>query len=122
MKHHATLAQTLAHIPGKASDKWRDGERFAAALAHGTMSVELYAPVAHDPQEPHAQDELYVIVVGSGLFELNGVDIRFSVGDVLFVPAGAVHRFKQFSDDFKTWVIFYGTQGGELDNDLTKLV
>lgn len=34
-------------------------------------------------------------------------------GDVLFAPAGIEHRFENFSDDFVTWVIFYGPVGGE---------
>ena len=37
----------------------------------------------------------------------------FNAGDLLFVPAGVVHRFEDFSDDFSTWVIFYGPEGGE---------
>jgi hypothetical protein len=37
----------------------------------------------------------------------------FSAGDVLFVPAGVPHRFEDFTDDFGTWVIFYGPEGGE---------
>jgi hypothetical protein len=34
-------------------------------------------------------------------------------GELLFVPAGVVHRFEDFSDDFATWVMFYGPEGGE---------
>jgi len=34
-------------------------------------------------------------------------------GDVIFAPAGIEHRFENFSDDFVTWVIFYGPVGGE---------
>ena len=33
-------------------------------------------------------------------------------GDLLFVPAHVEHRFERFSDDFRTWVIFFGPQGG----------
>jgi quercetin dioxygenase-like cupin family protein len=40
---------------------------------------------------------------------------RFAPGDVLFVPAGTIHRFEEFTDDFRTWVIFYGPPGGERD-------
>jgi hypothetical protein len=29
------------------------------------------------------------------------------------VPAGVPHRFVDFSDDFETWVVFYGPKGGE---------
>jgi mannose-6-phosphate isomerase-like protein (cupin superfamily) len=66
-----------------------------------------------DEQTPHTRDELYVVAQGSGTF-VNG-DRRhpFTSGDVLFVPAGAPHRFEDFSDDFGTWVIFYGPEGGE---------
>ena len=37
----------------------------------------------------------------------------FDTGDAIFVPAGAVHRFEDFTDDFGTWVIMYGREGGE---------
>lgn len=87
--------------------------RFAEVFRHGSMAVEWYAPVGHDPQQPHAQDELYIVVSGSGRF-LNGtVTQPFAPGDVLFVPAGVEHRFLDFTDDFGTWVIFYGPSGGE---------
>jgi hypothetical protein len=34
---------------------------------------------------------------------------------VFFTPAGWVHRFEDFSDDFATWVVFWGPKGGEAD-------
>jgi quercetin dioxygenase-like cupin family protein len=37
----------------------------------------------------------------------------FKEKDVLFVPAGVEHRFDNFTDDFMTWVIFYGQKGGK---------
>jgi quercetin dioxygenase-like cupin family protein len=40
----------------------------------------------------------------------------FGPGDVLFVPAGAVHRFEGIGDDFATWVFFYGPEGGEAED------
>jgi mannose-6-phosphate isomerase-like protein (cupin superfamily) len=120
MNYQAKLLDVFANIPGKVSPKWPEGERFAAALAHGSMTVELYAPSGSDPQQPHSQDELYVVAAGSGVFELDGADLAFAKGDVLFVPAGMAHHFKQFSDDFKTWVVFWGPQGGEIQSNLTK--
>src|SRR4051812_5408861 len=83
------------------------GSLAAELLSHGTMKVEYYAPSGRDAQTPHIQDELYVIVRGSGWF-VNGERRRpFAAGDVLFVPAGIEHHFEDFSDDFGTWVIFY---------------
>lgn len=86
---------------------------FTKVMEHGTMSVEIYRPIKTDPQTPHQQDELYVVISGSGEFVNNGKRSAFGKGDVLFVPAGVEHRFENFTDDFATWVIFYGPEGGE---------
>lgn len=89
--------------------------RFHYALRHGTMKVGLYAPQGADTQGPHQQDELYVVVSGSGHFVKNGERRPFAPLDVIFVEAGSEHRFEDFTDDFSTWVIFWGAQGGEAD-------
>lgn len=34
-------------------------------------------------------------------------------GNLLFVAAGAEHRFEDFTGDFGAWVMFYGPEGGE---------
>ena len=89
------------------------GERFVKVLEHGSMEVELYAPRGVDGQTPHSRDELYVVVSGTGEF-VNGSERHpFGPGDVLFVPAGVEHRFEDFTDDLRVWVIFYGPEGGE---------
>ena len=97
----------LARLPGPA------GERYVELFQHGTLSVELYAPRGRDPQDPHTRDEVYVVVQGSGQFLNGGVRHSFGPGDLLFVPAGVVHRFENFSDDLAVWVVFYGPEGGE---------
>jgi mannose-6-phosphate isomerase-like protein (cupin superfamily) len=89
------------------------GARSALLMQHGSMTVRYYAPKGTDPQQPHTQDEVYVVAGGRGVF-VNGSDrVPFGPGDVLFAPAGRVHRFEDFSDDFATWVVFYGPEGGE---------
>lgn len=86
---------------------------FVELFKHGSLVVEMYQPEKVDLQTPHTRDELYVVASGQGYF-ING-DTRqpFEAGEVLFVPAGVEHRFEEFSDDFSTWVIFYGPEGGE---------
>jgi len=92
------------------------GQRSVSVLTHGTLLVKYYAPRGTDDQTPHTRDELYVVARGSGWF-VNGDDRHpFGPGDVLFAPAGAVHRFETFSDDFGVWVMFYGPEGGEPDS------
>jgi mannose-6-phosphate isomerase-like protein (cupin superfamily) len=109
----ATVAALLQRIPGPVTTKWPGGERFAVAFRHGTMMVELYAPTGRDPQQPHAQDELYFIHAGSGTFVAGDERHEFAPGTCLFVPAGVVHRFETFTPDFAAWAVFWGPQGGE---------
>jgi mannose-6-phosphate isomerase-like protein (cupin superfamily) len=102
-----TVAECLARIPGSK------GERFVVVLERGTLSVELYAPRGTDPQQPHARDELYVVVAGQGTF-VRGTDrVPFGPGDCLFAAAGVAHRFVDFTEDLAVWVMFYGPPGGE---------
>ena len=77
------------------------------------LTLEIYAPRRRDPQTPHTRDEIYIVVSGRGTF-VDGVErYPFGPGDFLFVPAGVVHRFEDFSDDLAVWVLFYGPEGGE---------
>jgi mannose-6-phosphate isomerase-like protein (cupin superfamily) len=84
-------------------------------FSHGSLVVELYTPVGRDPQKPHTRDEVYFVARGTGFF-FDG-EQRHSVraGSFLFVPAGQIHRFEDFSSDFAVWVVFYGPEGGEAD-------
>ena len=101
-----TLADALARI-GEEPDA------FATVLSQGSLEVGLYAPSGVDPQTPHTRDELYVVMRGAGWFVNGDVREPFGPGDILHVPAGVHHRFEEFTDDFATWVVFYGPEGGE---------
>ena len=91
-----------------------EGRRFHYPIRHGTMRVGVYAPrPPDDPQRPHEQDELYIVISGSGTF-VKGAERRpFQAGDVIFVEAGVPHRFEGFDSGFATWVVFWGPPGGE---------
>lgn len=107
-KRWLTLTEAITRLPGA------QGERFFKVLEHGSLTIEIYAPLKFDPQTPHTRDEVYVIVAGKGYF-VNGESRHlFNHGDVLFVPAGVKHHFEDFTDDLLVWVIFYGPEGGEV--------
>lgn len=93
-----------------------EGRRSAELFRHGSLELRYYAPRGADPQTPHDRDELYLVASGSGTFVRDGERVPFAAGDVLFVPARAEHRFEGFTDDFATWVMFYGPLGGEREN------
>ncbi len=96
-----------------AAAKASDDGLYGVLLQHGTMELGFYRPVGTDDQGPHEQDEIYVVQSGAGLFELGDERVAFGPGDALFVPAGVPHRFIEFSEDFTTWVVFWGPPGGE---------
>jgi mannose-6-phosphate isomerase-like protein (cupin superfamily) len=109
-----SLADLLGRLPGPVTATWPNGEPFAEGMRHGSMSVEIFAPRGTDFQGPHEQDELYFVVGGSAEFEHGGEITATTQGDVLFVAAGETHRFHRMSDDFVTWVVFWGPMGGEV--------
>ena len=102
-----TVDKALAAVKASA-----DG-LYGVLLEHGTMELGFYRPVGTDDQGPHEQDEIYIVHAGTGVFELGEERIDFAPGDALFVPAGVPHRFAEFSEDFATWVVFWGPPGGE---------
>ena len=95
-----TAFEGQSRLPGSA------GERFVELFRKGQVSIEIYAPRGADPQQPHDQDEIYVVVAGSGSFVAGDSRQPFGPGDVLFVPAEMIHRFEDFTDDLVVWVIF----------------
>src|ERR1700704_6852610 len=87
-------------------------EPFIALFKRGDVSVELFAPHEVDTQQPHEQDEIYIVAAGTGVFRRDAERVPFEPGDFLFVAAGVSHAFENFTSDFKTWVIFFGPKGG----------
>lgn len=102
-----TIEHALQSIAASTDDD------YGVLLEHGTLELGYYKPDGVDPQQPHEQDEVYVVQSGSGRFLLGNTEQAFEAGEALFVPAGVEHRFIEFSDDFAAWVIFYGPPGGE---------
>jgi mannose-6-phosphate isomerase-like protein (cupin superfamily) len=110
MRHRVALSDALKLVPTA------EGKRFAEVYRHQTLQVEIYAPRGQDLQSPHTRDEVYIVISGKGQFFCDGETEPFGPGDFLFAPAGAVHRFEQFSDDLNVWVLFYGPEGGEKES------
>ena len=109
----ASLAELLSQIPGAPSAEWPQGERYAVAFEHGTMSVGFYMPRGADPQTPHERDEVYIIHTGHAQLTVGTEHHQCKAGDAFFVAAGIEHRFEHPSDDFSSWVVFWGPIGGE---------
>jgi quercetin dioxygenase-like cupin family protein len=77
------------------------------------LSVGTYwlPPGAVDDQEPHTEDEVYVVTSGRARFTVaTGAEPvsedEVGPGSVIYVAAGEVHAFADPSDDFTTLVVF----------------
>ncbi|HZC30196.1 MAG TPA: cupin domain-containing protein [Gaiellaceae bacterium] len=75
-------------------------ERGGYEIVHESPGLEVgvYVLVAPEPdrQQPHADDEVYVVLDGSGVLEIEGRAVELDVGHAAFVPAGADHRFSAY--------------------------
>jgi mannose-6-phosphate isomerase-like protein (cupin superfamily) len=89
-------------------------ERLAAGMGgyevvHRSEGVELgvYVLVAPEPdrQQPHEDDEIYVVLEGSGVLEVEDKRLELREGHAVFVSAGAEHRFVGY-EQLSVLVIF----------------
>jgi mannose-6-phosphate isomerase-like protein (cupin superfamily) len=80
-------------------------ERLAAGnggyeIVHSSPGVEVgvYVLVAPEPdrQQPHEWDEIYVVLEGTGVLEVEGEPVQLEEGGAVFVRAGADHRFSAY--------------------------
>lgn len=83
-------------------------ERYREFLREGMFSGGLYVLRAGeaDPQKPHAEDEVYVVVSGRGKFRSGDETIDVSAGSVLFVAAREDHRYLEIEEDLTVLVFF----------------
>jgi mannose-6-phosphate isomerase-like protein (cupin superfamily) len=72
------------------------------------MSMGIYKLPAGgiDPQSPHNEDESYYVVRGRAKIEVKGETQAVQAGTVIFVPAHALHRFKEIEEDLVLLVFF----------------
>jgi mannose-6-phosphate isomerase-like protein (cupin superfamily) len=76
------------------------------------LEVGVYVLVAPEPdkQQPHEDDELYVVLEGSGVLNVEGVATPVVEGQAIFVPAGADHQFTAY-EGLSVLVIFARASG-----------
>jgi len=77
-------------------------------LREKTMSAGLYAldAGAVDGQQPHAQDEIYLVVSGRASITVGEETTAVARGSVVYVAAGTAHRFHHITEDLRVMVVF----------------
>jgi mannose-6-phosphate isomerase-like protein (cupin superfamily) len=84
------------------------GVRFHEFLRRDSLSAGIYILPGGgvDDQVPHREDEIYVVVSGTGKITIEGRTHDVLPGSVVFVAAHDEHRFHDFSDDLEILVLF----------------
>ena len=75
----------------------------APGLALGLFAA---APAHDDVQSPHEVDEVYVVVAGSAVLEVDGVRTPVETGSVAHVPPHVAHRFLDVTEFLRVVVVF----------------
>jgi mannose-6-phosphate isomerase-like protein (cupin superfamily) len=102
----------VAHAFDIEAVKARLGEAGGYEVVHSSPGLELgvYVLVAPEPdrQQPHEDDEVYIVLEGQGVLDVEGTKVELREGHALFVPAGAEHRFSGY-EELSLLVIFERT-------------
>src|SRR5579864_5496883 len=72
-------------------------------LSVGTYSIPSGSV---DAQEPHTEDEIYVVLRGRGALATATVTADVSPGSTIYVPAGESHHFVDIVEDLVVLVLF----------------
>jgi len=94
-----------------------DPNHWAEHLASADLSVGTYSIPAGglDDQEPHREDEIYVVQAGAATLVTGSGTVPVQAGSVIFVPAGEQHRFADVRADLALLVIFAPPYGSRSD-------
>jgi mannose-6-phosphate isomerase-like protein (cupin superfamily) len=92
---------------------WRLSDRSAHPgydefLRSSDMSAGLYVLPAGsvDGQQPHTEDEIYIVLRGNGRFTAAGETVDVAAGDAIYVPAAVEHRFHDVAEELVLVVVF----------------
>jgi mannose-6-phosphate isomerase-like protein (cupin superfamily) len=77
-------------------------------LSVGTYSVPAGSV---DPQEPHTEDEVYVVLRGRGALATEAATADVKPGTTIYVPAGEPHHFVDVVEDLVIVVLFAPAEG-----------
>jgi len=84
------------------------GATYREVLRAPALSLGLFAvgPGHDDTQTPHQQDEVYVVLGGAAVLDIDGKRSAVAAGSVAYVPALVPHRFVEITDDLRVIVVF----------------
>jgi mannose-6-phosphate isomerase-like protein (cupin superfamily) len=116
-----TISPTETAIPKPEPQKWQvfDFEELAKEnlkttrtflpfLIGESLSPGVYdlAVQGIDGQSPHGSDEVYYVVKGQAVIEVDGESMPVQAGSIIFVKANVPHKFVDIRENIQILVIF----------------
>jgi mannose-6-phosphate isomerase-like protein (cupin superfamily) len=71
-----------------------------------SLGMSVWPAGGEDTQEPHTEDEVYVVMAGRGQIRVAGEDRDVATGSIVFVEAGVEHRFHSVQEDLHVLVLW----------------
>jgi mannose-6-phosphate isomerase-like protein (cupin superfamily) len=86
----------------------QSGQDYFEFLRVPALSTGLYmlAAGAVDTQEPHTEDEIYYVLSGRGIIQVDQESRPVAAGSLVYVKARVEHRFHTITEDLRVLVIF----------------
>ena len=96
-----------------AAESEQGDQRWREFLRVPSLSMGLYRLKAGQPdeQQPHTEDEVYLVVSGKASFRAGGREQAVAPGTILFVERAAEHRFVDITEDLTVLVFFAPPKG-----------
>src|SRR5262245_41993565 len=90
----------------------RDNQRWREFLRVPSLSLGVYRIKAGqaDEQQPHTEDEVYLVLSGKASFRGGGQEQAVAPGSVIFVERAVEHRFVDITEDL-TVLVFFAPEG-----------
>lgn len=82
-----------------------------ATIARGGVYIFKPGEIAHpEPRHVHDTAEVFIMVQGSGVLPIDGVEYPVKTGDVFVVEAGEDHHLRSSTDDplVAAWYVMAG--------------
>jgi len=88
------------------------GKDYLSFMNRNTLKTGLYVleAGAEDKQQPHELDEVYYIISGRANLRVEENLFPVTTGSVVFVKAGAFHKFEDITEELQTLVFFSQAQ------------
>jgi mannose-6-phosphate isomerase-like protein (cupin superfamily) len=91
-----------------AARRQEAARRYLEFLRVPALSCGLYVLEAgsSDPQQPHSEDEIYVVMGGRAQIRVADQDRPVVAGSIVYVAAGVEHRFHSIEEALEVLVVF----------------